>query len=177
MDLPSSWFVRFSAAFAEHLEARHGEVVAQWEPSPRWTSTISGAVYSAAIETFGSNVKFASRGNFDGFKHEYLSIDGTIHDNSWSRPILTVELENDHRQLRYAAWKLLCTRPEHRLLIGYHPGDVDALLGRIREVTHAHPDCELHLLLAPLAHPARAPEQWLGHYARFRARGSSIEAI
>jgi hypothetical protein len=171
--MSTEWFVAFHGAFARHLQAHHAETVRSWDDAAAWTAMMSDACASASQIVFGSTMKFASRNKRDGFKCEYLSIDCTLHDNTWAPPTLMIELENDPRQLQYSAWKLLCTRSEKRLLISYY---VDEHIARdaIAEVSRVHPDDDLHVFLAPWHHPAAAPGGWGDHYRGQIARGGRL---
>jgi hypothetical protein len=175
--MPEPWFQRFQSSFSEHLRENHDNIVARWDTAPLWTEVMRDAVAEASRAAFGGDAVFASRGRRDGFKCEYLSVDCTFHDNSWGRPTLMVELENDPRQLEYSAWKLLCARPTHRLVIGYFFQEVDEVIPRLREVTGQHPDEAIHFLLAPWARPAQTRDLWKTHYELLFARGDLLKRV
>jgi hypothetical protein len=172
--MSENWFAQFSSSFSEYLQQNHATIVALWNDAPAWTRVVGEAVASASKATFGTEVTVARRGDRDGFKCEYLSIDCTVHDGTWGRPILMVELENNPRQLEYSTWKLLCARPNHRLVIGYRRRPLDEVVSSLSQITRLHPEESIHFLLADWDKPAQTGDQWATHYAGVVARGESI---
>jgi hypothetical protein len=163
-----SWFPAFRQSIAGFLEDNCRRARSAWYSRSEWTEIVDSACRHADAAT--DLGKLTSKGLADDERRcEYLAIDAIVHDG-WRVPRLMVEYENRPERAEYSAWKLLCTRAERRLLIGYFFAKsafgLDDVLNRIKGVSALHQGETLYVLLAPFDGPAKAGK-WLEHYQAY----------
>lgn len=131
--------------------------------NPSWTAEMTRVLAAAAIpEIPDSRIKVAAKGSGlsdDYGRHEYLTLDVMLYDNSgWRPPVLIVEHENSpsEEKLRYCAWKLLSVKATHRVLVAYIDStrkyswckaSASDLLASLRPVISDHVDGDLTIII------------------------------
>lgn len=147
--------------------------------NPAWTSAVSNVLVDAAQAYVSSKcrtVQVCAKGRSDNYRrNEYMTLDVLAHDDSWGKPLMIIEHENQpwEKKLQYCAWKLLCVDAGLRVLVAYidttgrYPYCFQSkqdLLKAIAQVTACHPR-KLAVIIGEWAAPLVRPTDWRSVYS------------